>query len=64
MSQRQFPVLLTLQQITRIVNLLKGQSQELSAAIDALNAPNVEADARLYRKLTRLQDEIVEDSLE
>jgi len=64
MAQRQFPVMLTLQQIDRIINLLKGQGEELSAAIDALNAPNIQTDAILYRKLTRLQDEIVEESLE
>ncbi len=60
MAERTFPVMLTSAQLARIIQLLKNQSDELSAAIDALNAPNVEADARLYRKLTRVQDDIYE----
>lgn len=63
-NNRQFPVLLTLGQIARIIQLIKAQDDQLSAAIDALNAPNVKADAQLYRKLTRLQDEIIDESLE
>ena len=58
---RQFPVLLTEAQIIYIIQLLKAEDQQLSAAIDALNAPNVATAAQLYRKLTRVQDEINED---
>lgn len=58
---RQFPVLLTEAQIIYVIQLLKAEDQQLSAAIDALNAPNVQTAAQLYRKLTRVQDEINED---
>lgn len=64
MAQRLYPILLSLQQIDRVINLLRSQSAELNAAIDALNAPNVRDDARLYRSLTRQQDEIIEASLD
>lgn len=63
-APRQFPVLLTTRQVELLIQLIKAEDQELSAAIDALNAPNVKAYAQLYRKLVRVQDDILEDSLE
>lgn len=61
---RTFPVQLTYAQLSRIIELLKNQSDDLSAAIDALNAPNVKSDAALYRKLTNAQDDIIEAGVE